>query len=100
MAVQFCKGMYVRRPSQNAPEFVIANLTLDRAELIAWLNEQPTDKVRVDVLASRTKDSWFVAVNNWKPGGNTSKPVGRQPPARAPEPTTGSEFDFDDAPPF
>ena len=62
---QFVDGLRAYRPHERAPDFVKANLKVDRDELIEWLKGQP-EIVRIDIKESRG-GNYYAAVNDYKP---------------------------------
>jgi hypothetical protein len=65
MEKQFVNGIRAFKPNDNAPEFVIANLEINKNELLAFLNGQP-DKIKVDMKRSQ-KGGFYLEVNTWQP---------------------------------
>jgi hypothetical protein len=65
MEKQFVNGIRAFKPNDNAPEFVIANLEINKSELLAFLNGQP-DKIKVDLKRSQ-KGGFYLEVNTWQP---------------------------------
>lgn len=64
--VIFVDGLIVKAPHQNAPDFVKAQLSIKREELIAWLQGQGRDWVNLDIKESRN-GKWYASLNDWKP---------------------------------
>lgn len=62
--VKFVDGMRVTR-RDNAPDWVVASLGLQREKLIAWLQQQEGDWVNVDIKRSQ-KGSYYAAVDEYK----------------------------------
>ena len=64
----FVNGLRIQKPRDNAPDFVKANININRAELLSWLTEQTDEWVNAQVLDSKNKpDNWYVEVDTWKP---------------------------------
>ena len=76
--VQFVDGLMVKKPHQNAPDFVKAGLSIKREDLIKWLQGQSGEWINIDVKESK-KGSWYAQVNDWQPQGNQSEQGGGQP---------------------
>ena len=76
--IQFVDGLIVKCPKTNAPSFVKANISMKRAELIAWLTAQDGEWVNVDVKESKS-GRWYAAVNTFQP--KQAKPESK-PPAK------------------
>ncbi len=97
--IEFVSGLRVFAPREGAPDYILANLVIEREELAAWLRTHP-EKVRIDIKRSKT-GKLYAAVNNWKPqsdaaatGNQTlSKPTAKASPASA-------QDDFADDVPF
>lgn len=66
--IKFVDGLKVSKPHDNAPDFVKANLSLNRTELIKWLQDQTGDTINVDIKESK-KGSWYAQINEWEPRG-------------------------------
>jgi hypothetical protein len=64
----FVNGLRIEKPRDNAPDFVKANININRAELLSWLTEQTDEWVNAQVLDSKNKPgNWYVEVDTWKP---------------------------------
>lgn len=67
---EFPEGFGIFLPHKNAPDFVIADISITPVEFGKWLKEKynanPDDKVRLQVLRSRG-GKYYVAVNDFKP---------------------------------
>ena len=51
----FVNGLRIQKPRDNAPDFVKANISINRAELLSWLTAQPDEWVNAQVLDSKNK---------------------------------------------
>lgn len=91
---QFIDGLIVKAPHENAPDFVKAKMSINREQMIKWLQMQNGDWINADLKVSRN-GKWYAAVDDWKPreGGKRAKA-----PAPAPAPTTSGDFVDDDVP--
>lgn len=69
---QFVKGLNVYKPKDGAPSFIIANGTIYKGQLMAWLDSQP-DTIRI-VIKDGQK-GFYPAVDTWKPNTNAAAPV-------------------------
>jgi len=75
----FVDGMIVKR-GDNAPDFVLANLSIKRGELIAFLDQQPGDWVNV-VLKRAKSGKCYAELNTWKPADKMADVArGSEPP--------------------
>lgn len=63
---EFPEGLAAFKPHDNAPDFVIADLSVTRKDLGNWLRGKTEDKIRLQVLESK-KGTYYVAVNDYKP---------------------------------
>ena len=62
---QFPNGIRAFKPNEKAPDFVKADLTINKAELTTWLQSQP-DTIRLSVKESQ-KGTYYVEVNTFEP---------------------------------
>ena len=62
----FVNGLSIKKPRDNAPEFVKASISIKREDLIAYLQGKNDEWLNVDVKESK-KGSWYCEVNNWRP---------------------------------
>ena len=90
--VNYVNGLYVYAPSERAPEWVKANVQIDRKQMIEWLNSQSDDKIRVTLSPQKDPTKWKATID--KPrvveGSYAGQPVA----------ASGSNEDFDDDLPF
>jgi hypothetical protein len=90
----FIAGLIVKAPNERAPEYVKAKLSIKRAELIQWLQQQEGEWVNADIKVSQN-GKWYAAVDNWKPDGQRQE---RAPRQSAPAPA--GDFDDSESIPF
>ena len=67
--IQFVDGLIVKAPSDKAPDFVKANISIKVADLGNWLREKHKageEWVNIDVKESK-KGMWYAAVSTFKP---------------------------------
>ena len=64
--IKFPKGFIVKAPRDNAPEWVIATISIKREELIEWLSSRDTDWINLDVKEAKS-GHWYASVNTFKP---------------------------------
>lgn len=64
--VEFVDGLIVKKPNDNAPDFVKASISIKRSELISWLSTRTDDWINLDVKESKA-GKWYAAVNDFKP---------------------------------
>lgn len=98
---QFVNGMIVKR-GDNAPEYVLANLSIARGELIEFLAQQTGDWVNV-VLKRAKSGRCYAELDTWKPADKLAD-VAREPPRgghwekRKPAPVAAELDDGSDIP--
>jgi len=61
----FVNGLMYKDPRPGAPDFIKANLSIKREELITFLQEQTDEWINVDVKESK---GWknYCEMNTWK----------------------------------
>ena len=64
--VKFIKGLIAKAPSEKAPDYVKAKLSIKRVELIEWLEQQTEEWINSDVKVSKN-GNWYVQIDDWKP---------------------------------
>jgi len=64
--MEFPKGLMVKAPRDNAPDFVKASISIKREELIEWLNNRDGDWINLDVKEAKS-GHWYASVNTFKP---------------------------------
>lgn len=78
--IKFIDGLIVKAPHERAPEYVKAKLSLKRAELIAWLQQQDGEWINADIKVSQP-GKWYAAVDDWKPKGERPQRQAQPEPA-------------------
>lgn len=63
---EFPKGIMVKDPHENAPEFVICKLSIKRAEALEWIDGKQGDWINIDMKKSK-EGKLYLEVDNWKP---------------------------------
>lgn len=76
---EFPKGLMVKKPRDNAPDFVKASISIKREELIEWLSSKEGDWINLDVKEAKS-GHWYSSVNTFKPKQET-KPGANVPAA-------------------
>lgn len=62
----FAKGLYVKPPKDNAPEFVKFGMSIKRQEVMDWLQGQSDDWINLQVKEAKS-GKWYAEVDTWKP---------------------------------
>lgn len=65
---RFPKGFIVKKPRDNAPDWVKMSISIKREELIDWLQGESGDWVNLQVSEARS-GNWYSTVDDWKPKG-------------------------------
>lgn len=76
----FVNGMVVKR-SDNAPEYVLANLSIKRTDLIEFLRDQDSDWLNVALKRAKS-GKCYAELDTWKPTEKLAD-VARGPAAAA-----------------
>jgi len=63
---KFVDGLWVRKPSDKAPDYVKCGLSFEREKLIAWLYSQADDSINVDIQESKG-GKWYAKLSNFVP---------------------------------
>lgn len=71
--IEFVDGLIVKR-RENAPDFVVCNLSIKRDEFIAWLQARSGEWVNLDVKKSKA-GKLYAAVDNFKPNQRQDAPA-------------------------
>ena len=91
---QYADGLYFRGPRDDAPDFVIGSMSIQKARFISWLNDQVSDDegyVKLSVTKQKKDPSkWSFKLNTWKSDSEPS-----QAPVSKEEPTTNVGDDDD-----
>ena len=71
---KFVDGLFTSR-RENAPEFVIANLSINTEKFIAWLIENTSAKgfCNIDLKVGKS-GKMYAELNEWKPQGEQEIP--------------------------
>ena len=65
---EFVNGLMVKRPHDNAPDFVKCAISIKRSDLINWLSDRTDDWINIQVKESRA-GKYYAEVDKWKPKG-------------------------------
>lgn len=67
--IEFVNGLIVKAPSEKAPDFIKASISIKVADLGNWLREKHKageEWINIDVKEARS-GKWYAAVSNFKP---------------------------------
>lgn len=78
----FVNGMVVKR-NDNAPEYVLANLSIKRTDLIEFLRQQDSDWLNVALKRAKS-GKCYAELDTWKPTEKLAD-VARGPAPAAPD---------------
>lgn len=95
--IEFVNGLIVKAPRDGAPEYVLANLSIKRADLIAWLSSRNDDWINVECKVAKSGKA-YAAVDSWKPKG--AEGGGTGPTRRAPVQAPSANEEYTDDIPF
>lgn len=78
--VVFAEGISAFKPHERAPEFVKANITVEAKKFQDWLQTHPElrdaeGRVRLSVLQSKEKGTYYIAVDTYKPEPKSEETV-------------------------
>ena len=52
---------------ENAPEFVVCNLSIKKSEFVPFINSQSGDWVNLQVLKAKSGDKIYAKLDTWEP---------------------------------
>ena len=70
----FAQGLYVKPPSDKAPDFVKFGLSIKRQEVMDWLQGQSEEWINLQVKEAKS-GKWYAEVDTWKPDPNRAQPA-------------------------
>lgn len=83
--IEFAKGLIVKAPHENAPDFVKASISIKVEEMGMWLREKHKageEWINLDVKKSKS-GKWYAAVSTFKKKpASTDKPAADKPRER------------------
>ena len=62
----FADGLICKR-KENAPDFVVCNLSVKKSEFIPFINSQSGDWVNLQVLKAKNGDKIYAKLDTWEP---------------------------------
>lgn len=92
----FPEGIRVFKPHERAPNSIVANILLNRDELITWLQKQD-ESVRLDMKLSQ-KGTYYCSVNDYKPNRGGAEPSVQIPHSMARPSAVEEEINVGDIP--
>jgi len=97
---EFVDGFRVFAPNQNAPEWIVANISIEAKEFYKWLVAKgktlgDEKYIKLDVRRSRKTGGLYATVNNFKPKQMSGNNYPRQEMIEQP-----AEDNFEDDIPF
>jgi len=72
--VEFINGLSFKAPREKAPDYVKATGSINRQNMIEWLQSKPDEWINFDIKISQ-KGSWYAQVDNWKPNNKVAQPA-------------------------
>jgi hypothetical protein len=91
----WASGIFWNEPHENAPQWIVGRIGIQRDRLIEWLEKQPVSEkgyLSLDVMEKRgTPGEYNVSLNTFQPK--------QRAPERAPQ-VKAASGDFDDDLPF
>lgn len=61
----FVNGLSAKKPGDKAPDYIIANLSIKRDDLIAFLQSQKGEWLNAVIKESKG-GNWYIALDTWK----------------------------------
>lgn len=71
---EFVNGLSIKAPRDQAPEFVKASGSINKQNMIQWLQSKPDEWINFNVLVGRS-GKWYAEVDNWKPTNQAPAPA-------------------------
>ncbi len=63
---EFPKGIYIKKPHEKAPDFVLGKLSIKVADAISYLKTKQGEWLNLDMKQSKD-GKWYLEVDNWIP---------------------------------
>jgi hypothetical protein len=63
---EFAEGLYFNQKNDNAPDFVLGSISIDKDKFLPWLDQKQVDGkyLRLDILMGKEKP--YICVNTYK----------------------------------
>ena len=90
---EFIGGLFAKKPSEKAPDFVRTKLSIKTEDLRQWLDGRSEEWINADVLETKDGSKHWIKIDDYKPEGDA--------PEKNPEPTPEpekEEIDIKDIP--
>jgi hypothetical protein len=62
---QFIEGIKVFKPSENAPDFVVANGKIDADVLQQWLSKQSDNSIKFQIKKAKETGYYYIAIDTY-----------------------------------
>lgn len=66
----YIKGLFTKKPHQNAPEFIKAKISIKREDMIKSLQEMEGEWINLDLKEGKNGD-YYTQIDTWKPNSQT-----------------------------
>lgn len=63
---EFPRGIFANKPHDNAPQFVICGISINRKEFGSWLMTKSDEWINFQAKVSK-EGRWYIEVDTWKP---------------------------------
>ena len=63
----FPKGLFAKKPNDNAPKFLKSKISVKRKEFIEYLESKTDEWLNFDVLESKDQTKHYLKQDTWKP---------------------------------
>jgi hypothetical protein len=66
MSKNYAKGLFLKKPSENAPSYVKLNASIKVSDFKNWLDSIAEEWVNLSVLESQDGEKLYAVLNNYK----------------------------------
>lgn len=79
MEKTYLKGLFTKKPHQNAPDFIKAKISIKRLDLIEELQSRSEEYINLDMKEGKD-GSYYTQIDTWKPsvGAVVTEPLTEQ----------------------
>lgn len=67
------KGLFAKKPHQNAPQWIKSKLSVKRNDFIEYLQSFPDEWLNFDITESKDGQKFIVKRDEWKPSPSTER---------------------------